>query len=95
MPLISRLGIQWLFAVLPSKGSVGKYAVAELQKLVLEIGRTFGIVQYDKQAPLKTMAHDQCRTIGGLSMGAVRLRGSMSSRIHGTSRCRPIQFDGR
>ena len=31
-------------AVLPSKGSVAKYAVAELRKFVFEIGRTFGIV---------------------------------------------------
>eukprot|EP00439_Symbiodinium_sp_Y106_P044705 s6061_g5.t1 len=46
--------------VLPSKGSVEKYAVAELRKFVFEIGRTFGIVQYDKEAPLKTMARDLC-----------------------------------
>ena len=56
--------------VLPSKGSVEKYGVAELGKFVFEIGRPFGIVQYDKAAPLKTTARDLCRTIGGLSMRA-------------------------
>ena len=54
--------------VLPSKGSVEKYAVAELRKFVFEIGRTFGIVQYDKEAPLKTMARDLCKVVGGMSM---------------------------
>ena len=34
--------------VLPAKGSIEKYAVAELRRFVFEIGRTFGIVQYDK-----------------------------------------------
>eukprot|EP00439_Symbiodinium_sp_Y106_P050664 s2170_g6.t1 len=54
--------------VLPSKGSVEKYAVAELRKFVFAIGRTFGIVQYDKEAPLKTMARDLCKVVGGMSM---------------------------
>ena len=54
--------------VLPSKGSVEKYAVAELRNFVFEIGRTFGIVQYDKEAPLKTMARDLCKVVGGMSM---------------------------
>ena len=53
----------------PSKGSVEKYGVAELRKFAFAIGRTFGI-QYDKEVPLKTMAHDLCKTIGGLSMRA-------------------------
>ena len=35
--------------VLPSKGSVEKYGVAKLRKLVFEISRTFGIVQYDDE----------------------------------------------
>ena len=54
--------------VLPSKGGVEKYGVAELRKFVFEIGRTFGIVQYDKEAPLKTMTCDLCKTIGGFSI---------------------------
>ena len=49
-----------------------KYAVAELRKFVIEIeiGRTFEIVQYGKEAPLKTMPRDLCKTIGGVSMRA-------------------------
>ena len=39
--------------VLPAKGSVEKYAVAELRRFVLEIGRTFGIIQYDKENSLQ------------------------------------------
>ena len=35
---------------------------------MFEIGRTFGIVQYDKEAPLKTMARDLCKVVGGMSM---------------------------
>ena len=52
--------------VLHSKGSVEKYAVAELRKFVFETGRTFGSIQYDKEAPLKTMARDLCKVVGGL-----------------------------
>ena len=59
-------GYSWA-AVQLSKGSFGKYGVAELRKFVFEIGRTFGVVQYGKEAPLKTMmARDMCKTIGGL-----------------------------
>ena len=67
-----------MVVVLPSKGSVEKYAVAELRKFVLEIGRTFGIVQYDKEAPLKTMACDLCKTAGGLSLRAAHTGHSRS-----------------
>ena len=56
--------------VLPAKGSIEKYAVAELRRFVFEIGRTFGIVQYDKENSLKVIARDLCKTIGGLSMRA-------------------------
>ena len=56
--------------VLPAKGSVEKYAVAELRRFVFEIGRTFGIIQYDKENALKVIAKDLCKTIGGLSMRA-------------------------
>ena len=37
---------------------------------MFEIGRTFGIVQYDKESSLKSIAKDLCKTIGGLSMRA-------------------------
>ena len=56
--------------VLPAKGSIEKYAVAELRRFVFEIGRTFGIVQYDKENALKVIAKDLCKTVGGLSMRA-------------------------
>ncbi|CAE7242687.1 unnamed protein product [Symbiodinium sp. CCMP2456] len=56
--------------VLPAKGSVEKYAVAELRRFVFEIGRTFGIIQYDKENSLKVIAKDICKTVGGLSMRA-------------------------
>ena len=55
---------------MPAKGSIEKYAVAELRRFVFEIGRTFGIVQYDKENSLKVIAKDLCKTIGGLSMRA-------------------------
>ena len=56
--------------VLPAKCSIEKYAVAELRRFVFEIGRTSGIVQYDKENSLKVIAKDLCKTIGGLSMRA-------------------------
>ena len=69
--------------VLPSKGSVEKYAVAELRKFVFEIGRTFGIVQYDKEAPLKTMARDLCKVVGGMSMRSAPTGHSQSQGVLG------------
>ena len=56
--------------MLPAKGSIEKYAVAELRRFVFEIGRTFGIVQYDKESSLNSIAKDVCKTIGGFSMRA-------------------------
>ena len=56
--------------VLPSKGSVEKYAVAELRIFLFETGRTFGIFKHDKEAPLKTVASDLYKTVGRLSMCA-------------------------
>ena len=56
--------------VLPAKGSIEKYFVAELRRFVSEIGRKFGIVQYDKENSLKVTAKDLCKTMGGLSMRA-------------------------
>ena len=56
--------------VLPAKGSIEKYVVAELRRFVSEIGRKFGIVQYDKENSLKVTAKDLCKTMGGLSMRA-------------------------
>ena len=60
MQLTFRLAMQWRF-VLPAKGSIEKYAVAELPRFVFEIGRTFGIVQYDKENSLKVIAKELCK----------------------------------
>ena len=56
--------------VLPMKGSIEKYVVAELRRFGIEIGRTFGIDQYDKENSLKMIAKDLCKTIGRLPMRA-------------------------
>ena len=56
--------------VLPAKDSIEKYVVAELRRFKFEIGRTFGIIQYNKENALKGIAKDLCKTIGGLSMRA-------------------------
>ena len=37
---------------------------------MFEIGRTFGIVQYDKENSLKSIANNVSKTVGGLSMRA-------------------------
>ena len=45
--ILNAIDIQTGYAmaiVLPAKGSIEKYVVAELHRFVLEIGRTFGIV---------------------------------------------------
>ena len=59
-----------MVVVLPAKGSIEKYAVAELRRFIFETGRIFGIAQYDKENSLKVIAKDLCKTIGGLSMRA-------------------------
>ena len=56
--------------VLPAKDSIEKYVVAELRRFKFEIGRTFEIIQYNKENALKGIAKDLCKTIGGLSMRA-------------------------
>eukprot|EP00439_Symbiodinium_sp_Y106_P076221 s2319_g15.t1 len=82
--------------VLPSKGSVAKYAVAELRKFVFEIGRTFGIVQYDKEAPLKTMARDLFKVVGGMSMRSAPTGHSQSQGSVGNAqRTHMIGADGK
>ena len=49
--IVTGLGMS---VVIPSKGS-DDYAVAELKKFVYECGRTFGILQYDQEKPLKAL----------------------------------------
>ena len=43
--------------VVPAKGRHA-YGIAELKKFVYETGRTFGILQYDKEPSLKALATD-------------------------------------
>ena len=55
--------------IVPSKGE-NNYAVAELKKFIYECGRTFGILQYDQESPLKNVCQRVCAELGGLSLRA-------------------------
>ena len=58
-----------LAVVVPSKGE-NEYAKAELKKFIYECGRTFGVLQYDQELPLKAIAKTVCAELGGLSARA-------------------------
>ena len=58
-----------LAVVVPSKGE-NDYAKAELKKFIYECGRTFGVLQYDQESPLKAIAKSVCAELGGLSVRA-------------------------
>ena len=53
--------------VVPNKGH-SVYAEAELRRFVLDIGRTFGILQCDPEPALKAVAESVTSEIGGLSL---------------------------
>ena len=72
-------------AVLPAKGRVDKYSVAKSRRFAFEIGRTFGIVQSDKEKSLKSIAMDVCKTVGGLLIRAARTGHSQSQRSVGNA----------
>ena len=55
--------------VAPSKGR-DKYCIAELKKFIFEIGRTYGIIQYDPEPSLKALVTDLLKELGGMSMRA-------------------------
>ena len=55
--------------VAPSKGR-DKYCIAELKKFIFEIGRTYGIIQYDPEPSLKALVTDLLKELGGMSMSA-------------------------
>ena len=55
--------------VVPAKGRHA-YGITELKKFVYETGRTFGILQYDKEPPLKALATDTMKELGGVSVRA-------------------------
>ena len=52
--------------VVPRKGR-SKYAKAELKKFILEVGRTFGTLQYDPEPALKALVEQVLEELGGLS----------------------------
>jgi hypothetical protein len=52
--------------VVPRKGR-SRYAKAELKKFILEIGRTFGTLQYDPEPALKSLVEQVLEELGGLS----------------------------
>ena len=59
--------------VVPDKQTAkkgGAYAMAELKKFVFETGRTFGILQYDKENPLKDLVLSTVKELGGMSTRA-------------------------
>ena len=73
--VISGLGMA---VVVPSKGEID-YSVAELKKFIFECGRTFGVLQYDQESPLKALCQRVCSELGGLSLRAAPKEHSQSS----------------
>ena len=57
------------FVVTPAKGRE-KYSIAELKRFIFEIGRTYGIVQYDPEPSVKALVTETFEGIGGMSMRA-------------------------
>ena len=55
--------------VVPNKGR-NSYSVAELRKFIYETGRTYGILQYDKEPALKALVTDVAKELGGMSIRA-------------------------
>ena len=55
--------------VTPSKGR-DQYSIAELKRFVFEIGRTYGIIQYDPEPSLKALVSETLIELGGMSMRA-------------------------
>ena len=58
-----------LAIVVPNKGR-HQYSVAELKKFIYETGRTYGILQYDKEPALKALVTDVSKELGGMSIRA-------------------------
>ena len=55
--------------VVPAKGTHA-YGIAELKKFAYETGRTFSMLQYDKELSLKALATDTLKELGGMSVRA-------------------------
>ena len=46
------------------------YAAAELKTFIFQLGRTFGVIQCDKELALKAIANQVCSSQGGVSLRA-------------------------
>ena len=55
--------------VVPNKGRQA-YGTAELKKFIYETGRTYGILQYDKEPSLKALVTETVNQLGGMSIRA-------------------------
>ena len=55
--------------VVPKKGRQA-YGTAELKKFIYETGRTYGILQYDKEPSLKALVTETVNQLGGMSIRA-------------------------
>ena len=66
LDVLSGLG---LAVVIPTKGR-STYTQAELRRFILEVGRTFGVLQRDPEPALKALAETVTSELGGLAMRA-------------------------
>ena len=97
--LLSGMGLS---CVVPAKGR-SVYAQAELRRYILEIGRTFGILQIDPEPSLKALVAEFTSEVGGLSVrhsptgwkqaqGAV---GVLQSNLYAQIRTLKLDLEGR
>ena len=88
--------------VVPNKGR-HQYSVAELKKFIYETGRTYGILQYDKEPALKALVTDVSKELGGMSIRATPKDwkqahgsiGKMQQTLFGQSRTLRLQLQER
>ena len=88
--------------VVPSKGRLA-YSMAELKKFIYETGRTFGILQYDKEPSLKALVTDTVKELGGMSVRATPRDwkqahgsiGKMQQTLFGQARTLRLQLQDR
>ena len=88
--------------VVPNKGR-HSYSVAELKKFIYETGRTYGILQYDKEPALKALVTDVAKELGGMSIRATPKDwkqahgsiGKMQQTLFGQSRTLRLQLQER
>ena len=88
--------------VVPNKGR-HQYSVAELKKFIYQTGRTYGILQYDKEPALKALVTDVSKELGGMSIRATPKDwkqahgsiGKMQQTLFGQSRTLRLQLQER